>query len=49
MANLAYLGPHDYSEDQLLARLEETPPIISVDTETVSLKDRRCIGIGFAL
>ena len=49
MANLAYLGPHDYSEDQLLARLEETPPIIAVDTETVSLKDRRCIGIGFAL
>jgi len=49
VANLAYLGPHDYSEDQLLARLEETPPIIAVDTETVSLKDRRCIGIGFAL
>ncbi|KKK73492.1 hypothetical protein LCGC14_2893320, partial [marine sediment metagenome] len=49
MVSLAYLGPHDYTEDQLLARLEETPPIIAVDTETVSLKDRRCIGIGFAL
>lgn len=50
VADIAYLGPNNYTEDQLIARLEqETPTLISVDTETVSLKDRRMIGFGIGL
>ncbi len=50
MADIAYLGPNDYTEEQLIARLEhETPALVSVDTETVSLKDRRMIGFGIGL
>jgi len=50
MLNIAYIGPHDYNEEQLIERLKsESPPVISIDTETISLKDRTCIGIGIAL
>jgi len=50
LTDIAYLGPHDYTKEQLLARLEvERPAVIAVDTETVSLKDRRIIGLGIAL
>ena len=50
MTDIAYLGPHDYTKEQLLARLEvERPADIAVDTETVSLKDRSIIGVGIAL
>ncbi len=50
MPNIAYIGPHDYNEEQLIQRLkDESPAVISIDTETISLKDRTCIGIGIAL
>jgi len=48
--NLAYIGPHDYTEEQLIERLKsENLETIAVDTETISLKDRTLIGIGIAL
>ncbi|KKM96187.1 hypothetical protein LCGC14_1180550 [marine sediment metagenome] len=48
--NIAYVGPHDYTEEQLIERLKgESPATISIDTETISLKDRTCIGIGIGL
>lgn len=45
-----YLGPNqDENADTLLDRLHNPPSgIISVDTETISLKDTTCIGIGIA-
>ncbi|KKL53150.1 hypothetical protein LCGC14_2278280, partial [marine sediment metagenome] len=50
MFNIAYVGPHDYNEEQLIERLKSEPAAtISIDTETISLKDRTCIGIGMAL
>ncbi|KKL46743.1 hypothetical protein LCGC14_2342480, partial [marine sediment metagenome] len=50
MPNIAYYGPHDYSEEQLIERLKsEHPSVIAIDTETISLKDRTLIGIGIAL
>ncbi|KKM66323.1 hypothetical protein LCGC14_1482310 [marine sediment metagenome] len=50
MFNLAYIGPHDYTEEQLIERLKsENLETIAVDTETISLKDRTLIGIGIAL
>ena len=50
MPNIAYIGPHDYTEEELITRLKsENLGTIAVDTETVSLKDRTLIGIGIAL
>ncbi len=50
MTNIAYIGPHDYTEEELIERLKsENLGTIAVDTETVSLKDRTLIGIGIAL
>ncbi len=50
MFNIAYTGPHDYTEEQLVERLKgESTTTISIDTETISLKDRTCIGIGIGL
>ncbi|KKL15224.1 hypothetical protein LCGC14_2507800, partial [marine sediment metagenome] len=50
MPNIAYIGPHDYTEGQLIERLKgESPGTISIDTETISLKDRTIIGIGVGL
>ena len=50
MSNLAYYGPHTYTEEQLIERLKsEHPSVIAIDTETISLKDRTIIGIGIAL
>lgn len=50
MPNIAYIGPHDYNEEELIERLKgESPSTISIDTETISLKDRTIIGVGMAL
>src|SRR3990172_6118105 len=50
MPDIPYLGPEDYDQESLVARLKaEQPTILSIDTETVSLKDRRIIGIGIGL
>ncbi|KKM14858.1 hypothetical protein LCGC14_1701850, partial [marine sediment metagenome] len=50
MPNIAYIGPHDYTEEELIERLKaESPAVIAIDTETISLKDRTLIGIGIAL
>lgn len=50
MTKLAYYGPHDYNEEQVLNWLRTArPEILTIDTETVSLKDRRMIGLGMAL
>mgnify|MGYP000598138826 CR=1 FL=1 len=50
MPDIAYLGPQDYTEDSLVERLKnESPTILSVDTETISLKDRAIIGLGIGL
>jgi len=47
---IAYWGPHDYTIEQLVERLKtETPEYFSVDTETISLKDRSLIGVGIGL
>jgi hypothetical protein len=50
VVKLAYRGPHDYSEEQVVNMLSSArPDVLTIDTETVSLKDRRMIGIGMAL
>ena len=50
MPDIAYLGPEDYNEESLVTRLEtEQPSVLSIDTETVSLKDRRIIGLGIGV
>ncbi len=50
MPDIAYTGPHDYTEEQLIERLKaESPSVIAIDTETISLKDRTIIGVGIAL
>lgn len=50
MASLGYLGPNDHTEESLVNWLSEvTPDLIAIDTETVSLDDRRVIGVGVAL
>ncbi|KKM79525.1 hypothetical protein LCGC14_1349150, partial [marine sediment metagenome] len=50
MPDIAYIGPHDYNEEQLIERLRnEQPSVIAIDTETISLKDRTLIGVGLAL
>lgn len=43
----AYVGPAESREDAL-ARLAEYHPYIAIDTETISLVDRTCIGVGVA-
>src|SRR5438552_16649510 len=49
-ARLAYLGPDDPTEEQLLARLYAEPlPLISCDVETISTTDQTLIGIGLGL
>lgn len=50
-SGLAYLGPQDFpTEDHLIDYLLESDfPTISCDVETVSIKDRRLIGIGIGL
>lgn len=50
MVDIAYLGPNTYTKDELIDRLtSEVPPVLAIDTETISLKDRTIIGVGFAL
>jgi DNA polymerase I-like protein with 3'-5' exonuclease and polymerase domains len=50
LANIGYLGPADHTEESLVNWLSEvTPSTIAIDTETVSLKDRRVIGVGVAI
>ena len=49
---IAYIGPVPLTTDTLpgiLARLDLPPSLIAVDTETISIKDKTCIGIGIAL
>lgn len=50
-SGLAYLGPRDLQlEDQLLDYLVDGDfPVVSLDVETVSIKDRRLIGVGIGL
>src|SRR5437667_424706 len=49
-ARLAYLGPDNPTEEQLLARLYAEPlPLISCDVETVSTTDQALIGVGLGL
>ena len=47
--SLAYWGPEEYTEEQLLAKLQEPCDTVSCDVETVSVKDRWLLGIGVAL
>ena len=49
---IAYIGPHSLTERNLptiLSPLGSPPNMVAIDTETVSLKDRTCIGVGMAL
>lgn len=47
MSSFYYVGPAE-SKEEALKRLAEYHPYIAVDTETVSLEDRTCIGVGIA-
>src|SRR5688500_3314648 len=47
MSSFYYIGPAN-TKDEALERLREPHPYITVDTETVSLSDRTCIGVGIA-
>lgn len=49
MPNLTYKGPSAASAEELLLRLHGAAGPIGCDIETVSLEDRRILGIGFAL
>ena len=50
MLTVAYLGPDDLTEEQVLTRLSlERFDTISCDVETVSTEDRTMIGIGIGL
>lgn len=49
---IAYIGSETLNPDSLrriLARIDTPPPVVALDTETISLKDRSCVGIGMAL
>jgi DNA polymerase I-like protein with 3'-5' exonuclease and polymerase domains len=49
---IAYLGPKELNSDTILdvlSTIDEPPPVVAIDTETISLKDRTCVGIGVAL
>ena len=49
---IAYIGPISLSTDtlpQVLAKLESPPSLVAVDTETFSVKDKTCMGIGVSL
>lgn len=49
---IAYLGPKVLNSDTLrriLSTIDAAPPVVAIDTETVSLKDRSCVGVGIAL
>lgn len=45
--NLAYRGPAK-TEQEILNRLDVPPSLIAIDTETISLDDTSCIGIGIS-
>src|SRR6266550_9454972 len=45
---VAYVGPADNIEDALKRLYEHQGPV-AIDTETINLKDRTCIGIGVAI
>lgn len=48
--HIAYMGPEDVTEESLVQRLlHEAPQAISIDTETVTAKDRRMVGVGIGL
>lgn len=47
MPSFYYIGPAT-TKEEALARLNEYHPYIAVDTETVSIEDRTCIGVGIA-
>jgi DNA polymerase I-like protein with 3'-5' exonuclease and polymerase domains len=50
LANIGYIGPVEHTEESLVDWLSEmSPSVIAIDTETVSLKDRRVIGVGIAV
>ena len=50
MSDIAYIGPQDFTEETLVEYLKGiAPPVIALDTETISLKDRTLIGVGLAL
>lgn len=49
---IAYIGPKTLNSDSLrhvLSAIDAPPPVVAIDTETISLKDRSCVGIGIAL
>ena len=48
---ITYTGPLTLSVDtlpELLAKIDNPPDMVALDTETISIKDRTCIGIGIA-
>lgn len=48
---IAYIGPINLTADtlpELLAKIDSPPLRVAIDTETISIKDRTCIGIGIA-
>jgi len=47
--SLAYLGPENYTPQQLIEYLLQLHPVVSCDVETVSIKDRFLLGIGVGL
>lgn len=50
-SGIAYIGPVQLTTDTLpsiLAKLDSPPPIVTIDTETFSVKDHTCMGIGVA-
>ncbi len=49
---IAYIGPKVLNLDTILdvlSAIDAAPPVVAIDTETVSLKDRSCVGVGIAL
>ena len=50
MDTLIYQGPNTHlSADELMDNLLHPSGMIAVDTETISLKNKTCIGIGIAI
>ena len=50
-AGVGYRGPADPSlgVEALVKRLDDAQGVVAVDTETISIKDRTCIGLSIAL
>jgi len=48
---IAYVGPLSLSPEtlpELLSRIDNPPTLVAIDTETISIKDKTCLGIGIA-